>query len=88
MECATSDITTNSQTDIILHGYRPRKFFYVRQSPHRQRSAARSQPKLRSRTASVYQHHSPALVYTLLYTTQNVLVALFVVYDSSFLAKK
>jgi len=33
MECATSDITTNSQTDIILHGYRPKKFFFVRQSP-------------------------------------------------------
>ena len=30
MECATSDIITNSQTDIILHGYRPRKFFFVR----------------------------------------------------------
>jgi len=77
MECATSDVTTNSQIDIILHGYRPRKFFFVRQSPHRQWSAALSQPKLRSGAASVYQHHSPALVYTLLYTTPNALIALF-----------
>jgi len=77
MECATSDITANSQIDIILRGYRPRNFFIIRQSPHRQRSAACSQPRLRSGAASVYQHHSPALVYTLLYTTPNALIALF-----------
>jgi len=34
-ECATSDITTNPQIGIILHGYRPRNFLFVRQSPHR-----------------------------------------------------
>ena len=58
-------------------------------SSHRQRSAARSQPRLRSGAASVYQSTSftgAAVVYTLLYQPQ-MLQLHCLAYHSSFLAK-
>jgi len=58
----------------------PRKLFFVHQPihqpPHQQRSAA-GQTKLRSDAVSFEDHRSPALVYSLLYTASNVVVALF-----------
>jgi len=48
----------------------------IHQPPHRQRSAA-GQTRLRSDAASFEDHRSPALVYSLLYTASNVVVALF-----------
>ena len=50
--------------------------FFVHQLPHRQQPAAR-QTKLRSDAASCEDHRSPALVYSLLYTASDTVVALF-----------
>jgi len=53
--------------------------FFVHQLPHRQQSAAR-QTKLRSDAASlktIVDDRSPALVYSLLYTASDTVVALF-----------